>query len=117
MTRYFKRTSINANIKDTEQRILNHQHTVDRQTAALAEKIPQQMVKPASLLLAVSVGFIVGELTQWHAAKANNPETTETSPLKTALSLISSVKTLYAILPLVLMIRSRYQADEIEQSK
>lgn len=116
MTRYFKPASINAKIKNTRQQILNHQHAIDRQTTVLTEKIQQQMVKPASLLLAVSIGFIVGELTQRRCAKAENPQAAETSPLKIALSLIGSARTLYAILPLVLMIKSRYQTDEAEQT-
>jgi hypothetical protein len=117
MTRYFKpASSINAQIKDTEQQILNHQYAVDSRTQALAGKIQQQMVKPASLLLAVGIGFIAGELTQKGCRTTDNPNATETSPLKTALSLIGSARTLYAALPLVLMITSRYQADASEQS-
>jgi hypothetical protein len=117
MTRYFKPAeSINAQIKNTEQQIRNHQHAVDRSATVLTEKIQQQMVKPGSLLLAMSIGFIVGELTQRRCAKAEDSEGVETSPLKTALSLIGSARTLYAALPLVLMITSRYQTDEFDRS-
>jgi hypothetical protein len=115
MTRYFKPASINTQIKDTEQQILNHQHAVDSRTNALTGKIQQQMVKPANLLLAASIGFIVGELTQKRCGTADNPQTEETSPLKTALSLIGSARTLYAALPFALMITSYYQADAPEQ--
>ena len=115
MTHYFKPASINGQIKDTEQQILNHQHAVDSHTNALAGKIQQQMVKPANLLLAASIGFIVGELTQHRCGTADNPQAAETSPLKTALSLIGSARTLYAALPLALMIKSYYQADVPEQ--
>lgn len=117
MTHYFKpASSINAQIKDTEQQILNHQHAVESRTDALAGKIPQQIVvKPANLILAASIGFIVGELTKKHGGTADNPHAAETSPLKTALSLIGSARTLYAALPLALMIKSRYQEDASEQ--
>jgi len=107
MTHYFNpASSMNAQIKNTEQHILNHQRAIDSRTEALAEKIQQQRVKPANLLLAASVGFIVGELTQCRCSKTSHPHATETSPLENALSLIGSVKTLYAALPLVLMIKS-----------
>jgi hypothetical protein len=109
MIHYFKPASINARIKDTEQQILNHQHAVDSRTHVLAGKIQQQMVKPASLLLAASIGFIAGELTQKGCSTADNPQTEETSPLKTALSLIHSARTLYAVLPFALMIKSHGQ--------
>jgi hypothetical protein len=117
MTHYFKpASSINAQIKDTEQQILNHQYAIDSRTDALAGKMQQQMVlKPANLLLAVGIGFIAGELTKKGCSTTDNPNATETSPLKVALSLIGSARTLYAALPLVLMITSRYQTDEPEQ--
>jgi hypothetical protein len=115
MTRYFKPASINTDINSTEQQILNHQHAIDRRTHALAGKIQQQMVKPANLLLAVGIGFIAGELTQKGCRTTDNPHATETSPLKTAFSLIGSARTLYAALPLVLMLTSRYQTDTTEQ--
>lgn len=117
MTRYFKPAgSINAQIKSTEQQIRNHQDAADRSATALTDKIQQQMVKPGSLLLAISIGFIVGELTQRHCTKAANSQVMETSPLKTTLSLIGSARTLYAALPLVLMLTSRYQADGVDRS-
>ncbi len=115
MTHYFKPASINAQIKDTEQQILNRQQAVDSRTQALAGKIQQQMVKPANLLLAASIGFILGELTQHRCRTTDNPHAAETSPLKIALSLIGSARTLYAALPLALMIKSYYQADAPEQ--
>lgn len=107
MTHYFNSaSSMNAQIKNTQQHILNHQRAFESRKEALAGKIQQQKVKPANLLLAASVGFIVGELTQCRCGKASHPRATETSPLENALSLIGSVKNLYAALPLVLMIKS-----------
>jgi len=115
MTRYFKPASINSQIKNTEQQIVNHQQAIDSRTDALAGKIQQQMVTPANLLLAASIGFIVGELTQCRGGTADNPHAAETSPLKTALSLIGSARTLYAALPFALTLKSYYQADASEQ--
>ena len=116
MTHYFKPASINTEIKNTGQQILNHQDVVDSRAHALAGKIQQQMVKPANLLLAVGIGFIAGELTQKGCSTADNPNATETSPLKVALSLVGSARTLYAALPLVLMLTSRYKTNEFEPS-
>jgi hypothetical protein len=104
-----KSTTINAQIKATEQRLQNHQHAVDYRTDALAGNIQRQLVKPASLLLAASIGFILGELTRHSCRTAKNPNAVETSPLKTAFSLIGSARSLYAALPLLLMITSRNQ--------
>jgi len=117
MTHYFKpASSLNAQIKDTEQQIANHQHAADNHTTALVEKIQQQTITPANLLLAASIGFIAGELTQPRCNTANMPTAAvETTPLKTALNLIASARTLYAALPLLLMMQSRFQSVATKQ--
>lgn len=116
MTRYFKPASMNTEIENTERQILNHQHAVDSRAHSLAGKIQQQMFKPSNLLLAVGIGFIAGELTQKGCSTTDDPNATETSPLKVALSLVGSARTLYAALPLVLMLTSRYRTDGLEPS-
>ncbi|MFU8789220.1 MAG: hypothetical protein ACNA7G_09320 [Methylobacter sp.] len=103
----FKPPSLNAQIKTTEQHIVQHQHALDSGAQALTSKIQQQIAKPANLLLAASLGFMVGELTRHRCRTPEHPHAVETSPLKTALSLVSSARTLYAALPLLLMITSR----------
>jgi hypothetical protein len=117
MTRYVKPSSINAQIRDTEQQILNHQRAINSRAKVLTGKLQQQIIiKPATLLLAVGIGFILGELTQCHRGSiANKPQAGETSPLKIALNLLATARTLYAALPLILMIRSRYQSSTSEQ--
>ena len=111
MTHYFKPASLNAQISNTEQQLIKHQHAADNHAAVLLEKIQQQTITPASLLLAASIGFIAGELTQPRCNTANMPTTVVgTTPLKTASNLIASARTLYAALPLLLMIQSRFQS-------
>jgi hypothetical protein len=118
MTDYLKPKSLNAQIKDTERQIANRQRKVDACAAVLVEKIQQQVqqeliVTPATLLLAGGVGFIIAELTKCPPQRlhstAHKRGAAETSPLKIALNLITSARTLYAALPLVWLITSRYQ--------
>lgn len=104
----FKR---NAQIRHTRQRLLNRQHIINSHTTTLARKIEQQMIAPATLLLAASIGFILGELTKCTRVTGDKRQLDETSPLKTALSLLASARTLYAALPLALMMTSRYQTS------
>jgi hypothetical protein len=65
------------------------------------------------LLLAGGIGFIIGELTKRQTT--NNRDTTnkqltaETTPLRTALNLFTSVHTLYTALPIAWIIKSFHQ--------
>lgn len=124
MAAYLKPNSLNAQIKDVEQQIASNQRKVDACTAVLVEKIQQQVqqelvVTPATLLLAGGIGFIIAELSKCPAQKihsaANKRGAAETSPLKVALNLITSARTLYAVLPLAWMMQSRYQTSASSQ--
>lgn len=118
MTHYFKpASSLDSQIKDTEQQIINHQRAIDVHTEALTEKLQQPIIiTPANLLLASGIGFILGELTKCQRVNvADNAQEGETSPLKVALNLLASARTLYAALPLVLMISSRYRGSTPKQ--
>jgi hypothetical protein len=108
MTRYSKPASINAQISDTEQQILNHQQAIDSCTTELAGKIQQQMVTPANLLLAASIGFIAGELTLSRSGKEDKPPA--------AASLLSLMATARTLLPLALMIKSYFQPVTSDQT-
>jgi hypothetical protein len=105
--------SLTAQIKDAERELLNRQRRVDVRTATLVRKIHQQMTAPATFLLAGGTGFILGELTKRQTAKsrgaADKPHTSETTPLRTALNLMTSIQTLYTALPLAWMIKSFHQ--------
>jgi hypothetical protein len=124
MADYLKPQSLNAQIKDVERQIANRQRKVDACAVVLVDKIQQQLqqelvVTPATLLLAGGIGFILGELTQYPSHKIHNTAhkrgAAETSPLKTALNLITSARTLYAVLPLAWLMQSRYQTRASSQ--
>jgi hypothetical protein len=108
-----KSKSLTAQIRDAEREVWNRQRRVGVCTATLIQKIQQQMTAPANLLLAGGIGFILGELTQRQTAKsrgaADKPRAAETTPLMTALNLMTSVHTLYTALPLAWMMKSFYQ--------
>lgn len=122
MIDYLKSKSLNAQIRDAERRVLNRQQAIDVRTATLIQTIHQQTIAPATLLLAVGIGFILGELTKppkkFRSITTNKPPTTTTTPLKTALNLMSSARTLYAtILPLVWMLKSFPQSRSQVRSR
>jgi hypothetical protein len=99
-----KSRSLTAQIRAAEQQIVIRQQGVGVRTATLLKKIHQEITAPSTLLLAGGIGFIIGELTRRQTTNirdtANQQNTTETSPLRTALNLITSVHTLYMALPI-----------------
>ena len=120
MTRYFRAASaLNRKIKNTEQQIGKHQRAIGVHSVALTGELRQAMrLTPANLLLASGIGFILGELTKCQSVDStDNTQAGETSPLKVAFNLLSTARTLYAALPLVLMISSYYQSLRPEQQQ
>jgi hypothetical protein len=105
-----KSTSLSAQIRAAEQQIFIRQHAVGVRTATLIKKIHQEITTPSTLLLVAGIGFIIGELTKRQTTNirhtANKQNTTETSPLRTALNLLASVHTLYTALPIAWMLKS-----------
>jgi hypothetical protein len=113
--------SLKAQIRDTELQVLKHQQRVDVHSIILIQKIRQQMTAPATLLLAVGIGFISGELTKRQtpklrgAAEADNSREAKTTPLSTALNFITLAHTLYSALPMPLKMRYFHQPDASAQ--
>ena len=105
--------SLSVQIKDAELQVLNRKRKISVDTTKLVKKAQQQMTGTTSLLLASGVGFIIGEITKHQAPKLRDPADksgfVETSPLKTALSLVTSIQTLYATLPIVWIMKTFYQ--------
>lgn len=105
--------SLTAQINAAERQVLNRQQEVNIRTAALVRNIHRQMTAPATLLLVGGIGFIIGEFTKrQHATfrRSNEkPHDAGTSPLMTALNLMTTARTLYTALPLVWMMKSCYQ--------
>jgi hypothetical protein len=115
-----KPRSLTSQIRDAERQVLQRQLRVGVRTDGLVRKIHQQMTAPATLLLAGGMGFIIGELTKRQTTNssgstADKPRAAETSPLKTALSLMASVHTLYTALPIVWMLKYFHQPGESDR--
>lgn len=112
--------SLTAQINDAERQVLNRQQEVGIRTATLVRKIHQQMTAPATLLLAGGIGFVIGELTKCQTSKfrgtADRSHAAETTPLRVALNLMTSARTLYTALPLVWMMKSYFQPDASGQA-
>lgn len=112
--------SLTTQIEDAEQLVLDRQRKVGIRTAMLTRKSYRQITDPVTLLLAGGIGFIIGELTKRRPQKlrggAGKPYTAETTPLKTALNLITSAQTLYTALPLAWMMKSYYQPGPSAQA-
>ena len=104
-----KSKSLTAQIREAEQQIVIRQRKVGVRAATLIKKIHQEITAPSILLLTVGIGFILGELTKRQTARnpgvAGKQSTIPTSPLKTALNLITSVHTLYMALPIAWKVR------------
>lgn len=103
--------SLTAQIRVAERQVLNRQREVGVRADSLISKIHQQMTAPATILLAGGAGFVLGELTGKRLMSdsrgaADKPRVTETSPLRIALNLMTSVHTLYTALPLAWMMKS-----------
>lgn len=101
-------------IKEAEWQVLNRQQVIDSRTTILVRTIYREMTDPASLLLASGVGFVVSELTKRRpSVKVHGPidkaRITEVSPLKVALNLLTSARTLYTALPIAWIMKSRYR--------
>ncbi len=110
-----KPKTLAVQIRDTERQLLSRQQEIDIRTATLIRKIHRQLATPTTLLLAGGIGFIIGELTKRHPttfrSSALRPHTAGTSPLRIALNLITSARTLYTALPIAWMMKSYYQQE------
>lgn len=110
-----KSLSLRTQIGEAERELLNRQRRVGVRTATLVRNIHQQVTAPATLLLAGGIGFILGEITQRQTTQsrgtAGKLRTTETTPLRTALNLMTSIHTLYTALPLAWLMKAFYQRD------
>ncbi len=103
-------TSLSVKIKDAEEQVLNRKRKIGVGTATLAQKLRQQMIAPTTFIFATGVGFLLGEITKREPPKTHStndkPRTVEASPLKTALSLVTSIQTLYTALPIAWMMNT-----------
>lgn len=105
-----KSKSLTAQIRAAELRIVLREQRLGASAVTLINKIHQELTAPSTLLLAVGIGFIVGELSRRQTTNnrgetAGKQRTTGTAPLKAALNLITSVRTLYKAMPIAWKIR------------
>jgi hypothetical protein len=102
----FKQTqaSLITQIRNVEQRVLEHHRLVGISSATLLKEIQQQLTSPSSLLLAGGIGFLLSELTKSRSSKSHSTDedkshAAETTPIdrlfQTALSLIGPANALY----------------------
>ncbi|MEQ1486014.1 hypothetical protein [Methyloglobulus sp.] len=124
MASYFlnrsKANSLATQIRDAERQVLNRKRRIDSCADALVQNIHQQMTAPGALLLASGAGFIIGELTKSQPTRSLGTSDKivdeETSPLRLAFNLISSIQTLYTALPMVWMVKTFFQPGSTSQS-
>ncbi len=113
MLKRSKSKSLSAQIRETEQELMNRQRRVGICNATLIRTIHQKLTAPTTLLLAGGIGFLIGELTQRPThngySTANKTRPADTSPLRTAVNFITSIYTLYTALPLAWIIKSCHQ--------
>lgn len=96
--------SLMAQIRNVEQRVLEHHRVVGTSSATLIKEIQQQLTTPSSLLLAGGIGFLLSELTKSrssksHGADDNKSRAAGNTPIdrlfQAALSLIGPANALY----------------------
>ncbi len=95
--------SLASQINSTEQAIKHRQHGVANRMITLSRTVHQALIAPGTLLLAGGVGFITGELTACPSNKLSTQNSQ--SPLSIALQLVISAHSLYAALPIPLMMK------------
>ncbi len=105
-----KAKSLTAQIRDAEHQVLSRQRRVETRAGTLIQNIHQEMTATSTLLLASGIGFIIGELTKCQTRNftgtTDDCHLTKTTPLRIALNLLTSVRTLYTALPIAWMIKS-----------
>ncbi len=104
-----KSNSLTAKIRDAEQQLVIRQRGVSVRTGALIKNIHRQMTAPSTLLMTVGIGFILGELTKprlsGNHGVSSKQHTNGSSPLRSALNLVTSMHTLYMALPVAWKVR------------
>jgi hypothetical protein len=108
-----KANTLSSQIRDAERQVLSRQRKLDIRTDALVRNVHLQMTAPTTLLLAGGAGLMLGELTKRQPSKfggiGDKKADAETSPLKVAINLMTSIQTLYTALPMVWMMKAFYQ--------
>jgi hypothetical protein len=108
-----KSNSLATQIGEMERQVLAHRQAIPIHSYNLVRKIRLQMTAPSTLLLTSGVGFIFGELTKSQSLQSSDPDdkskTAKTSPVITALNLVTTARTLYMALPIAWILQSSKQ--------
>lgn len=108
---------LTAQIREAERQVLIRHDRIAVCTTALADHLHQQMTAPTTLWLAGGFGFILGELTRRQTKKiagtASKPPRAPTSPVITALKLLTSIQTLYTALPIAWILRGFHKSRTV----
>jgi hypothetical protein len=96
--------SLNVQIRNAENRLLNRRRKVRNQTGTLIHEVKNQLFTPATLLLGGCCGFILGELSRfpWARTPADSQaaQTSASSRLSEWANLFTIGYTLYKALPI-----------------
>ncbi|OQW79927.1 MAG: hypothetical protein BVN35_00660 [Proteobacteria bacterium ST_bin11] len=99
--------SLSAQIASAERQLSVRRQAVGKRSSSLLGKIHAQMTAPATLLLASSVGFIAGELSNCKPPRpapthrpSENSQAAASRHLRDLLGLLLSAHTLYNALPI-----------------
>lgn len=111
-----KSNSLSSQIGELERQVSAHRQAIPIHSDSLVRKIRLQMTAPGTLLLTSGIGFVFGELTQRQPPQssdsADNSKAAKTSPLITALNLITTARTLYMALPIAWLLKSSKQRTQ-----
>lgn len=109
-TKANKPQALHRQIAAAENQVQQRRRLIDRRTTMLIDEIKHGLTQTTTLLMAVGIGFIIAELTKCPHQKSANPAqhsgTGESSPLKVALTLLTSARTLYMALPVAWLMKS-----------
>jgi hypothetical protein len=105
--------SLSSQIGALERQVLAHRQAIPIQRDSLVVKARLLMTAPSTMLLTSGVGFMIGEVTKRQSPQPKNADekskAAESSPLITALNLITTARTLYMALPIAWILKSSKQ--------
>jgi hypothetical protein len=117
LVRRSKSKFLAAQIREAERHVLIRHDRIAVCTTALVDHLHQEMTAPTTLWLAGGFGFILGELTRRQTKKlpdtTSKPRRAQTSPVITALKLLTSIQTLYTALPVAWILRTFHKSRTV----
>lgn len=106
-----KPQSLQRQIDVAEYQVQLRRRLINGRAKILANKINQRLADTTTLFMAAGIGFIVAEFTKCPHPKSANPA--NHSPLKIALTLLMSARTLYMALPVAWLMKSAQKRSQV----